>query len=432
MPSTTEPPGVPLWEELEELRSIPPEYSGLGPDASLERAERLFRMWLPILERDSEVVGIHEGGNAVETAAKWRSASLLVGRHFASALLHGEPATRSGGTRDGRWNPFQFSMHERLLTSEYGFDATVERRLLVEYLKGIWNCYLMELLGSAALGKTPVGWDKFVFWELNSISFVGLESGRLEHLALGAYFSACLTERARDATEARDREEIEHRNLAFGSLVVVQELGLLARRNATMLERYGEKRVEERFEQQLALIMQSFGFLVVATKRGQRRVDLVCLAPSVSGSGESFTVLVEAKSAAGNYALPTKDSRAIVEYVRDTKRALSTLPPVKLVLVVGPPIASTVPDKLRLVESEVGTPVRYVVADLLAELRRQSPGPIPMESFLASATQGSHVLDGSVLRSIGESERRVADAHTAFVTSLLTGRGSADGRELAT
>lgn len=420
MSSQAEPLEGPIWPAVEELRTQPPEYTVLSESAGIERAEHLFRLWMPILERDVTAVGIPEDGNTEEVAARWRSASLTVGRHFAAALFRGEPATRSGRTRED-WNPFLFSLYENLLTAKYGRDATVERRLLTEYLKGIWNCHLMEMLGSPAMGLTPVGWDKFVFWELNSIAWTSLQSEAPEHLALGAVLALHLTARARDATEIRDRAEIEHRNLAFGSLVLVQELHLLASRNGTMLERYGAKQVEERFEQQLALLMQSFGFLVVATKRGERRVDLVCLAPSTSGAGESFTILVEAKSAGGNYALPTKDSRAIAEYVRATQRALSTLPLVKMVLIVGPAVASTVPGKLQSLESEVGLPIRYVEARLLAEMRRRSPGPIPTDAFLASAVRGDHVLDGRLLAEVSAAEKRVTEAHANFVSALLGG-----------
>jgi hypothetical protein len=409
-----------LWSELEELRALPPIYTGLGPVAALQRAEELFRLWMPILERDDTVVGLPRSGSDNEVAACWRDISLVVGRHFASALVAGEPATRSGRKKED-WNPFLFSLYDKLLTSEYGFDASVERRLLVEYLQATWNCHLMELLGSPAMGRTPVGWDKFVFWELNTMACVSLKSGRPEHLTLGAIFTAHLTERARNATEVRDQGEIEHRNQAFGSLVLVQELGLLAGRNENMLERYGAKQVEERFEQQLALLMQSFGFLVVPAKRGERRVDLVCLTPITTEHEESFTILVEAKSARGTYTLPTKDSRAIAEYVRDTKRALATLPPVKMVLIIGPAIASTVPGKLRNLEGEVGIPVRYAGAHLLAELRRRSPGPIPTTAFLASATQGDHVLGGRLLQDVIEAEKRITESHATFISSLLAG-----------
>lgn len=157
MSPAAERPDVSVQEVLRDLHDTPPDYAELGPDSCLERAEFLFETWLPILERNNEVAQLFEAGESPENAARWRAASLLVGRHFASALLHGEPSTRQGRTR-GDWNPFLFSLHEALLTSEFGHDATVERRLLVEYLKGIWNCYLMELLGSAGLGMTPVGW----------------------------------------------------------------------------------------------------------------------------------------------------------------------------------------------------------------------------------------------------------------------------------
>jgi hypothetical protein len=66
------------------------------------------------------------------------------------------------------------------------------------------------------------------------------------------------------------------------SALRLAELSLLAERHDSVKRRYGDKRVEKRFEQQLALLMQSFGFYVVATKTGTRTVDLVC----VGGVGE--------------------------------------------------------------------------------------------------------------------------------------------------
>jgi len=198
----------------------------------------------------------------------------------------------------------------------------------------------------------------------------------------------------------------------------LDELSLLASRSKIIVERYGESAIETRFEAQLALLMQSLGFLVIRTERAQRRIDLVCIAPGPPG--ESYTVLLEAKTTAANYALPTKDSRAITEYVSSVRSALKSLPPLRLVIVVGRAPAKTVAAKLAALEATCGLPVRYCDVSLLRYLRHQLPGPVDHVNFLKECIKGARILTGREMHQVVESDKAVRDAHNSFVQTLLT------------
>jgi len=340
---------------------------------------------------------------------------------FAPLLLRSEKLLLSSPSgAPTKWWPFQYhGIHgyANLCTAEYGFDATVERRLLSEFLGGIWNAYFMTMVGSPTLGFSPQGWDEFIYMGFAAISEVSLASGKREHLLLGSLLSRALATRCEQAARERDRRDFELRNGALGALVAVEELSQLASRSDYIIQRYGKSGVETRFEAQLALLMQSFGFLVIRTERAQRRVDLVCIAPG--SPEESYTILLEAKTSAANYALPTKDSRAIAEYVSSVRSALKTLPPLRLVIVVGNTSAKTVANKIGALEAVCRVPVRYCDVVLLERLRRQVPGPVDYSHFLKVCIAAGRLLGLHEIRQLIESDKAIRAAHNDFVQSLL-------------
>jgi hypothetical protein len=156
-----------------------------------------------------------------------------------------------------------------------------------------------------------------------------------------------------------------HRTGPFSS-IRLSELAPLANRDARMMKKYGSKRIEQIFEQQLALIVQSFGLYVISTRTGERTVDLICISadPTVR-----FTFLLEAKTSGRPYALPRDDARALLEYIREVQAGLTTLPPLHFVLMVGPPPSLTLEKKLQALETEAGLPIRYCTAHELKEVR---------------------------------------------------------------
>lgn len=408
-------------ESVTMLRQLRPDYEQYSSEECFTMAEQLFDYWLAILCRESRLSGMAETEDA-DADRRWREASVYVAYHFVPALEKAEKLLLDlDARRPSDWFPFTnhgLQGMANLCTADYGFDAAVERRLLSEFLAGIWHSHFMTVVGSPVLGKTPQGWDEFVYRSFRAISEVGLASGKREHLMLASLLSRGLALRSQEAVHERDRNDFDFRNKAIGSLVVVEELSELARRSTPIIKRYGESEVEIRFEQQLSLLMQSFGFIVATTQRAQRRVDLICIASSAA-PGESFTLILEAKTTAANYSLPARDARAIAEYVSSVRSVLKTFPPLRMVLVVSSNSAKTIIGKVRQLEAECGVAVRYCDVSLLQQLRRRIPGPLDFSQVLRTFVGTSGVLSWREMTQLIESDRATRVAHSEFVQTLL-------------
>lgn len=190
----------------------------------------------------------------------------------------------------------------------------------------------------------------------------------------------------------------DHRKGDFSN-INLPELALLAARDPSMAAKYGEKTIEKRFENQISLILQTLGFYVTPTIPGSKTVDLICF-PANATYDEGYCFLVEAKSSGDNYSLPTKDSRAIQEYIRDTQRNLGKFRPLKFVLIVGQTPISTIAKKLQELEKSTGIPIRYCHAQILANLRENLLGQVSAPMFLEQVLTSPFVFDGSFVSSI--------------------------------
>ena len=209
----------------------------------------------------------------------------------------------------------------------------------------------------------------------------------------------------------------EHKIGPF-SAIRLPELALLARRDPGVLKRYGAKNVESIYEQQLALLVQSLGFVVVKTRKGDRTVDLVCISVDTNNS---MTILVEAKTTTHNYSLPAADQRALVEYSRDVRQNLTTMPPLSLVLIVAPEPSSSMESRLATLEAEAGVPVRLLSAADLAQLRELIVGPLRLGVFRSAVlTSPTRVLRG-LQTAISEDSKKIAQAHETLVRACLPG-----------
>lgn len=234
-------------------------------------------------------------------------------------------------------------------------------------------------------------------------------------LAAGVLLHQVLFERARISDEiARGRDE-SWRPGPYSELRL-DELSLLAARHEATVRRYGARRVDKRFEQQLSLLFQSLGFIVVQTRTGSRTVDLVC----VSGESRS-TFLVEAKTSGAAYSLPAKDERALRDYIADVDETLKTLPPLRFVLLVSHSATRTLPGKLQALETKSGKPARFMSAAALSRLRTNLPGPTPAgvleDHILAS---DDRVLPAGFVDDVVASYSKQQDAHRALVDSLFS------------
>jgi hypothetical protein len=200
------------------------------------------------------------------------------------------------------------------------------------------------------------------------------------------------------------------------SSIRLTELAPLANRDARMSKKYGNKRIEKVFEQQLALIVQSFGLYVVSTRTGQRTVDLICISADPTAR---FTFLLEAKTSARPYALPRDDARALLEYIREVRGGLTTLPPLHFVLMVGPSSSATLEKKLQGLEAEAGLPIRYCSADELAQLREVVAGPLPLNDFADHLLLASRVVPAGFAQTMRSRVDELRSSHEALVRTML-------------
>ncbi|MEU2601544.1 hypothetical protein ABZ669_31205 [Streptomyces hirsutus] len=402
------------------LRLPPPSqirYETYSDQQCADLVEAIKEAWLPILERRESWQSAEGSTSPEEIQVSWRTASFMLAQHFSVALQYGEAAFRSSGRRG--WHPFLKDWQREILTAEFGFDAAIERRLLSEFCMGWWDSFFMEVVGSAAMGRTPVGFDLFVFWTLECISEVSMASPCVEHARMAHVLSRSLARRSREAVDRRDKADIEFRDSVWRDALSLDELPDLASRGEKAVEKYGDKNVESKFEESLNLLFQGLGFMVIPTRQGQRRVDMICISPG--GEGDPYTILVEAKSSHRGYALPTKDARAVAEYVQSVRGRLRTLPPLRLVLIVGPEGAKTLTGKVKELDFDLPVPVRYIPAHILVLLRKALQGVIPAQSFLKAMIAADGVITAKAIDPVIASYRSANAAHSEFVSRLLEG-----------
>ena len=214
-----------------------------------------------------------------------------------------------------------------------------------------------------------------------------------------------------------DKRDLYHSHkIGPFSSIRLAELAPLANRDARMSKKYGNKQIEKVFEQQLALIVQSFGLYVVSTRTGQRTVDLICISADPTAR---FTFLLEAKTSGRPYALPRDDARALLEYIRDVRTGLTTLPPLHFVLMLGPSPSATLEKKLQGLEAEAGLPIRYCSADELAQLREVVAGPLPLKDFADHLLLASRVVPAGFAQTMRSRVDEMRSSHEALVRTML-------------
>jgi hypothetical protein len=207
-----------------------------------------------------------------------------------------------------------------------------------------------------------------------------------------------------------------HRLGPFSSMRL-RELAPLANRDAHMIKKYGTKQIEKVFEQQLALIVQSFGLYVISTRTGERTVDLICISADPTAH---FTFLLEAKTSGRPYSLPRDDARALLEYISEVQAGLTTLPPLRFVLMIGPAPSSTLEKKLQTLEAEAGLPIRFCTAREIAQLREVVAGPIPLRDFTEYLLLAPKVVPTGFAQAMRSRADQLRSSHEALVRTMLS------------
>jgi hypothetical protein len=298
-------------------------------------------------------------------------------------------------------DPMRYLTLLRALTILAGHDACTISLLMATALDDI----------GYRPGELPLAWDAD-HASLKNLSLLtelaeGAEGAERElvHVLLNAAVAYRL-----QMLRKRNEDRQEAAKLTLGELSP-REMSDLARRSTTMASKYGSKRVERVFEQQLALLFQSFGFTVIQARPGEEAADLLC----ICRSGEKFSFLVDAKSSRSDYALPKADQRALADYAA----AFGTdLPKLEMVLVVGAKAAKTVSGKARSLGDRIGIPVRFVPIGVLSELRASLPGPISPDRFKDEICSADPVVDKRIIAGMKEELEGIVGAYAGFSRDL--------------
>jgi hypothetical protein len=234
--------------------------------------------------------------------------------------------------------------------------------------------------------------------------------GELLRLYLGVFRSALWARTEAVRRRARLRREASHSAAVETSS---RELRLLAGRSPLMGKKYGVKKVEKVFEQQLALVFQSLGFTVIPALPGEAVADLLCISREAR-----YCFLVDAKSSAKPYGFPKSDQRALGDYAKDFSIWLADLPELKFILVVGSSPGTTLEARLKKFETEIQKPVRFASARVIGEIRDQLPGPVIPEVFKTSILDSPHLLSEELPGKLKGASDGLADTYQIFVKQL--------------
>jgi len=219
--------------------------------------------------------------------------------------------------------------------------------------------------------------------------------------------------------EDDDREESGFVQGPFSSIRLA-ELSSLAGRSDSAQKKYGAKAVERVFEIQLQLIWQSLGLMVVPARPGEKSIDLLCVTDNLN---QNFSFLAEAKSTKSAYSLPAKDARAIREYVEGHQKVLSLLPPLAFVVIIGPSASKTLDGKVNELQSRTGVPIRFISAQLMAKLRSELRGTLPVEVFKNVLIQGPRIVDEEIINQVIQSYEEGSKGIKEFVEAMSASRG---------
>jgi len=197
----------------------------------------------------------------------------------------------------------------------------------------------------------------------------------------------------------------------------VHELALLASRDAFAVGNYGEN-IEREFERQLSLLFQSLGFFVSTSSSAPEAIDLIC---QPAGPHPAKALLVDAKISAQPYDFPAADQSALIEHYRHLRSSLKSLPGSMDILMVGPPAAESLPERLKKFQARFNVRISYCAAALLEDLREALIGSIDPEDFLRMLRSSKGVIEQRDVEQLISRERDKSEAVSRLVKTFLGG-----------
>jgi hypothetical protein len=280
----------------------------------------------------------------------------------------------------------------------------LERVLVYSFLLGLMMSRVMALTSGILNSILPSRPDITVLDLISSLTSAG--SGQTDaHSRAAAAMADCLSFAAAHYARAGEKRERERLQATASSVLQVHELPLLASRVPHMLEKYGSKEVEVRFEQQLSLALQSYGFRTVPTPKGTRQGDIVCITDRTPPAA----LLVEAKTSAQPYKLPVKDERALLDYAQRLNGASWFQYPLRVICIVGQNPGSGIADRLSRLEANTQVPIRYCSTSVLVGLLTRPPVGVTTEDIVDALIAADRIVSKGQLISISsKAEEKLA------------------------
>jgi hypothetical protein len=294
-------------------------------------------------------------------------------------------------------------------------NVKLERLLLFNLFMGLAMSKLMAIDDDNLRAISPIRFDLELFKNISQLTSLASASKRLAYSGAAVDIANCLSSAAAHYGRLGEQREQAQMQATARSILRLPEFPLLAARAPHLLKKYGLKTVEERFEQQLSLALQSFGFRTVPTTRGGRRGDNIC----ITGGDSPAAILVEAKTSEHPYNLPTKDERALLEYARKLDNPSPIIFPLRLILIVGPNPDVKLAERLNRLEAAARVPVRYCSAAALAALLRQPPTGVTAEGLFEAFGGDQRIISTDQLVSISSKAQERLTALRNWINTTL-------------
>lgn len=411
-------------ESLKKLLTLlPPEkntYKGLRLSTHYKICESLYKLWRIILVENREIP--HE---ILDSLREYDDDNKKVSRLLLPIMAYYDYSCNCILSKDKSGKPS--SSTNRLIpgftispiadfvkvpSDEYSREKVVMGRLSYHYLMSKSSLYFLSFLVKIPfLHKYyTFGLQSFVHNSVHGIyKFIYSNSDEILRIVAERMLLPIL-EDLKDIFN--DNQKPDEYTPGIYSSLNLEELSHVASRNQVAIKKYGFKYLEKHFEQQLSLLMQSFGFFVISAKTGEKKADLFCF---YSDEQFKFSFLLEAKTKSTNYNLPQSDIRALKEYIITTRQTLTTMPELKFVLIVGPKPSKTVASKIKNLESELNIAIRYIDVKNLVKLRENLPGPVIHKAFLNVVLSHGNILDEEAIKKISEYFFAQQQIHSEYV-----------------
>jgi len=172
---------------------------------------------------------------------------------------------------DGNGSPLVAFMSFAGSPEEAGLTDNVrlERLLLFSFVMGLMMSHLTALASIRLGASIPIRPDLVVFDMISSLTSLPATGQHDAYFSAAVEMANCLSLAAAYYGRVGEEQVRAHLQATAESVLRLPELTGLASRAYFLIEKYGLKAVERRFEQQLSLALQQyFGFLTIPTIPG--------------------------------------------------------------------------------------------------------------------------------------------------------------------